>query len=478
MNRANRQLKYKLLTFVLIITGMVSHAQEPNSGINESWAMDVLVLSNGKKLSGLLVSESQLAIDFVEIHRPIGKPMYLVIRTISKKRVLKTEQITSEARKQLSQKVTLFRNRTRIEAMQLESVRFQIIQRDNKTWRLYDNLWFRLETTLEDPVARKIVVRLEQIFLALRYALPPDASLKNSPVLFQIYGSNRGYIAALKTEKIKLANPAFYEPVSNRIVAGSTLNELLQDISNARSKHQALQTKLQQWDTQLEEQLTKREASLVQQGVTKKQRNKALLSIRTRWNKQKRGMKQSLDKANRDNQEALARELDKLTRQLFHEAFHAYLQNTVYPTEQYSIPSWLNEGLAQVFETVMIEANQMRIDAPDPVRLAALQKELRRLGGISLAELLQADQEKFTALHSAQHSAKLQVDKHYLLAWGLAYYIAFEKPLLQSKAMKQYAKKTEKEKQPIEQFEAFVGMPLATFEKQWKAAMLNLPVRN
>src|SRR6516225_9397706 len=45
-----------------------------------------------------------------------------------------------------------------------------------------------------------------------------------------------------------------------------------------------------------------------------------------------------------------------LFQTLYHEAFHAYLVNFVYPPEDGEAPRWLNEGLAQIFETAIVEA--------------------------------------------------------------------------------------------------------------------------
>ena len=50
---------------------------------------------------------------------------------------------------------------------------------------------------------------------------------------------------------------------------------------------------------------------------------------------------------------------------LAHEAFHAY-RTYVYPRQEYDVPRWLNEGLAQVFEAGLpLEADTLRIDTPD-----------------------------------------------------------------------------------------------------------------
>ncbi len=63
--------------------------------------------------------------------------------------------------------------------------------------------------------------------------------------------------------------------------------------------------------------------------------------------------------------------------QLYHEAFHAYVENYVCPPADVTLPHWLNEGLAQIFEAGQMEGDSLRIDAPDRKRLVQLQDDLR-----------------------------------------------------------------------------------------------------
>ena len=40
----------------------------------------------------------------------------------------------------------------------------------------------------------------------------------------------------------------------------------------------------------------------------------------------------------------------------YHESFHAYLENYVYPHDHYDVPRWLNEGLAVMMEGGILDA--------------------------------------------------------------------------------------------------------------------------
>ena len=41
------------------------------------------------------------------------------------------------------------------------------------------------------------------------------------------------------------------------------------------------------------------------------------------------------------------------------------------------MPRWLNEGLAQIFETAIIEAGELRVGHADAERLARVKEEIR-----------------------------------------------------------------------------------------------------
>ena len=80
---------------------------------------------------------------------------------------------------------------------------------------------------------------------------------------------------------------------------------------------------------------------------------------------------------------------------LYHEAFHAYLRNSVYPRQQYDVPPWLNEGLAVIFEGGLLEGNTLRVDAPNPAALKKLKADLAGPAPLELDSLLSAGEGQF-----------------------------------------------------------------------------------
>jgi hypothetical protein len=131
------------------------------------------------------------------------------------------------------------------------------------------------------------------------------------------------------------------------------------------------------------------------------------------------------------------------------------------------VPRWLNEGLAQVFETGQLDGDSLRIDAADRQRLARLRSDLAQQP-LSLAHVLSAEEREFLGPHSSSSS-----QRHYLYAWGLAHYIAFEQNLLASPRLDEYVASSARQLDPIIRFEKLIGQPLAEFEKRWRAAMLD-----
>ena len=154
-------------------------------------------------------------------------------------------------------------------------------------------------------------------------------------------------------------------------------------------------------------------------------------------------------------------------RSLAHESFHAWLDTHVYPHDEHDVPRWLNEGLAQVFESGQLDGDSLRLDAPDRGRLAALREDLSSGQPLPLAQLLMASERQFLGPHAGGTP-----QRHYLYAWGLAHYLTFHHNLLATGKLDKYVAQSSRELNPIARFESLTGQPLGEFESAWRAAML------
>jgi hypothetical protein len=194
--------------------------------------------------------------------------------------------------------------------------------------------------------------------------------------------------------------------------------------------------------------------------------------------------------AGRQQQESLARQKEQILRELAgydrqaasafdkatgrtfamlaHEAFHAYLDNFVYPHDQFEVPRWLNEGWAQIFEHGLLEGQSLRIDAPPQVLLRQLRDDLESREPVRLADLLTADHRLFlvTQPNDAETSRR-----NYLYSWGLAHYLTQVRSLLGTEAMDAFVCHDGGKLSAQQRFERLVGQPLDEFEAQWRREM-------
>jgi hypothetical protein len=115
-----------------------------------------------------------------------------------------------------------------------------------------------------------------------------------------------------------------------------------------------------------------------------------------------------------------------------------------------------------------LEADALRVDAPQAELLERLQADLAGENPLPLAQLLAADSNSFVKTHQAAAS-----NRNYLYAWGLAYYLTFEHDLLGSERLDAYAA-TSPAPDRVQRFEKLAGEPLDTFETRWRAAMMKL----
>jgi hypothetical protein len=212
-------------------------------------------------------------------------------------------------------------------------------------------------------------------------------------------------------------------------------------------------------------------ASLAQQlkgsGAGEEELRQLRAAARRELDRQLEQQKLEIRQAERANQELYQQQFQVL----YHEAFHAYLDNYVYDPARYEVPRWLNEGWAQVFEGGLLDAGTLRLDAPNPAALAALRQDLQRGGMLPLADVLRATAEHFLVRHD---DATRGSHRTYLYSWGLAHYLTFQLQLLDTAALDRYVDTDSGPRDPVRRFEQLIGMPLERFQRQWRSAMLEL----
>jgi hypothetical protein len=468
-----------------------------------AWQTERVELADGRVLRGLIEKESQTHLHFFEVRRRPGRTPALVRHYLSKDDVAKVDRLTESARAELNRRLEAVQNRAAIEVGRMNSVQLDAVDRDGVRWWSYAGPWFRLEAALEDWETRTIVVRLEQMFRGFEQVLGashPATRNEGPKISFRVFGDHRRYAAYLRQEGLAIRNPAFFDPETLQVVVSSDLGRLHQLESAVEAEHdQLLREQFPTDRASFADALAKLDEKLKHEGYTEAERSRINRLAAARWRAEHEALQKQVQRANSRNNDEVYRERQNLERRLFHEAFHAYSERELAPVGRISNPShtiadpshtiatpsdtianptqkqaraplWLAEGLAQIFESALFEADDLlRIDAPDGQRLARLQEDLASAAPLRLADLLAADQATFLVLHDASGRTS---ERHYLYAWGLAYYLVFEHAGFTPERLKDYVASADAP--PLAAFEQLTGMPLPDFEAQWRKAIRDL----
>lgn len=437
-----------------------------------AWPMEQVTLQDGRIFAGLIETMNDTSLEFVEIHRPQGRPMFLVVRPIERTQVKTLSRLSEQDRKVLEERIHSFKNRARIEARQMEAVKLTPVTLDGTRFFRYEGDWLELESSTSEQLTRRIIVRVEQVLLAFRQVLPPRQTPQSgTPIQLKIFGTTDQYYQYLRDQKLDLRNPAYYDAGRNLVVAGSGINDFADRLVAIRQQHARELADYNAQAAGMPAQLKQLQDQLEKNGHDLKERRKILAAQQQRWQKQRDDLERRIAQADRKNEALLEEVVDQMLRRLYHETFHAYLEENVYPSAHHDVPRWLNEGLAQVFEAGRLEAGSLRVDAPAPHPLAQLQADLKSDKPLLLADVLSAEPDAFLVPHGSGGRVSA---RHYLYSWGLAYYLTFELGLFEGDAIDRYVAADAAKMPAVARFEQLVGMPLDKFEPLWRNYLLSL----
>lgn len=432
----------------------------------------------GRVLRGLVVAENIDSVDFMEIRRPPGRPMFLIMQwRYPLDKVEDIVHLPEADRQALTKRVDSFIEGDRSAPIELSRVG----EGDAATWHCEITTLLPsdsgatgkliVDSTAEEQTTRQSILRIEQIFAAYSEILPPRRAHPAAPLQINLFGAMQQYHGFLEPFGLRIENPAVYIPSKNLLAAGSELSSYAEQLKAVRKRHDELRQESNALGVKMREYLVQFRKELAAGGYSKEDQTKFSRAVDARFKKEQQDLEDQISAAERRNGGEFNRVTQRMFVRLFHEAFHAYLENYVYPQEDHDVPRWLNEGLAQVFEGGQLESGSLRLDAPDAGRLKRLQDDLRSPQVLSLTELLNAPEARFLVSHSDTGQAS---QRYYLYSWGLAYYLAFRQPLLETPALDRYVDPVSATLSPVERFEKLVGMRLSEFEPLWRTEMLKM----
>jgi hypothetical protein len=446
---------------LLIVSAI--YAAEPVS-LAKDWKFDIVHLKNGSLLKGVILEETPTSFRFQHVRRAPGRPTICMTSNLRLADVDRIDRISDEERELLKNRLKELDpngegERKRMEGLDLERCPWN--GKAKAGWR-YESDYFALMSNAPEGIVRRAAVRLEQIYTAYAHFLPPRYPGGKATTIL-LYSSFDDYQKMLAEHGWKLQNSAFFNPESNRIVCGSNLEKIGNELEECRLRHQQGRAELDKYEAELRELLGKRPAELTR-----------------RLEAQIFPQRRRIAEADRHNNTVFDNANKKLFAILYHEAFHAYVGNFVYPSLRSGpsaegppgeLPRWLNEGLAQIFETAIVEAGELRVGHADKQRLPKVKGAVRNGELMPIKELLGSGPKTFLVQHSDE---RLTSDRAYLGSWALTAYLSFDRRLLGSANLDAFIRSVNRGCDPEEAFAKLTGQKLPQFEKEFHAWLLKM----
>ncbi len=450
------------LGLVLAFPSTCVFGQQKPSLVAEEWKLDVVHLTRGRApMEGLVVQQTPTHLILKRVFRRPGSPTVVMQDRLARADVARVEMLGPREREQLITRLeALARERQLLVAQmrlreggKIELPPGEELPLKPARWGekgklgsavLYTSTHFHLLSNAREDIVQLTGIQLEQIYAAFVRCLPPKHH-PAQPTTIVLARSLEDYSALVRKQGRHLLNPAFYDPTRNEVVCGSDLERLCSEMEKVRQQHDRWRIQL----TTRKNDLAKIYGPRVPAELLKPINDDL----------------QKMQFVEMKNETGFRTSLRRLHQRLYHEAFHAYLASAVYPEKEGGFPIWLNEGLAQIFETALIEAGELRVGHADPERLALVRAALRKNELLSLRELLQAGSREFVV---APRGDRQSSDRCYLAAWALAFYLTFDRGVLGTRALDDYVKALRQGADVHEAFRALVDQPLPQFEKEFR----------
>jgi hypothetical protein len=453
----------------VLLVQMATGQPTPPNGLS-NWAFDELTLVNGAKFQGLILSEMSDGIRFQSVvSRSSGRPTVTLTSFFAKTELAAIKRLSDDDRKLLTKRLAELDPNGVGERQRMESLEIVVTDWAGKPGggRRYDSEYFTLQSSGSEELTRRSAVRLEQIYTAFIRFLPPTTK-DIRPTRIMLATNEEEYKSLLgPLGEMPLLNPAVFDPQTNSIFCWSDLKRLGTELQTARLHHSQQLASLKQYEERVSKLYKKDELERFLAPIN--------LERQRVW---------TADVAN-------GKKFDQATARIFailyHEAFHAYVGTFIYPPLKPEdvkagkgtgeLPRWLNEGMAQVFETSVVEAGELRADSPDRDRLLRVKDWLKGKGKsdadrlVPLGELLTTGMDAFLASHDNQKAA---TDRAYLTSWALAYYMTFDRRAIGTAGFRKYLVAVNTGIDPRQAFAELVGKELGAFEKDWHSYLLRL----
>lgn len=424
----------------------------------DDWKYDIVYRKKGDRYRGLVLQRDGGEVRMWCIVRNPGRPTVFYRVNLAKEEIDRVEMLSAAEHDTLRQRFEALREEHRhvpdpLKALQSDRLAIpgaDKIKLQEMPWRgdskvkalAYRSSHFELESNAPRRVVLVAAGQLEQVYAAYVRCLPPRAKGRSTVILLP--QSQADYRALVRGQGRTLLNPAFFDSDRNQIVCSFDWRQMSAELERVHTDHVKLQAKVNECEAELR----------------KAYKGDIPTELKASLSEQRRRIRA----AELHNRETFARAQQRLFQRLFHEAFHAYLLNFVYPPSEGELPRWLNEGLAQIFETAIFEVGELRVGHADKERLDAVRRALSKNTFLPLADLLRSGAKQFQVAHDGDKQIS---DRYYLASWALAFHLTFERKLLGTPALDAYVRELKRGTDPLEAFRELTGQPLSAFERDF-----------
>jgi hypothetical protein len=447
-------MKHSYLFFPFLFLTSLLCAQPP-AGEVTPWVFDEIQLQSGAKFRGRILKEASEGLDFQVVFQKPGRPTMTLTTSFASREIASVKRLTDLERTALAAKLAELDTTGDGERRRMESLELAPADWLGKPFaaRQYRSERFTLRSGTSEELTRRAAVRLEQIYAAFSRYFPMQTQAEK-PTEILLAGRMEEYRELLGPLAKAVLNPAIYDPNTHRITCGTDLQKLDDELQLARKKHLLERGKLDKYEAEIK---------LLYRG-SKPELERYLASVQRERDR--------LREADRLNGLVFDKSTKQLFALLYHEAFHSYISAHVYPYLSPAdvkagrgpgeLPRWLNEGLAQIFETAVIEAGELRVGHADTERLEKFQTLLKTQSAMPLSELLRSGREVFLAGHSGQ---KGDANRAYLTSWALTYYLTFPRRAIGTKEFTAYLTAINSGAEPLPAFATWLGQDVEAIER-------------
>ncbi len=451
--------RWTAFSLVVLLCWLAPLAGQPGA---DEWKYDIVYLKSGATFRGLVTENNSSRVEIRCISRKPGSPTVVNSQYFLAKEVERVVLLDPHERDRLQKRLQALKAEYKMLDAQLKAltpgsrpdhpvVDSIVLQpaawpaNSKRSALSYQSSHFQLLSDGRQEQVHLAAIHLEQVYAAYARSLPPRHT-KAQPTTILLVGSRAEYQQILSDRGLNFFNQAFYDIRNNQVVCGSDLQRLGDELEKSRASHAKL-------SADLEERI--KELHTAYKG-----------RIPTELLSPIREGRELIRKTEERNTAVFTLARSRLFQRLYHEAFHAYLNTWVYPAGEFEVPLWLNEGLAQIFETAIFELGELRVGHADEDRLKAIRTAIQKNTLLPLKELLRSSPAQFQVAHRSAPAMQVS-DRHYLASWGLSFYLTFDRKVLGKKAMDDYVRSLKRGTDPLLAFQELVGKPLPAFEKDY-----------